>query len=369
MREIRFLIALWRANLLAAMEYRAAFLTQIFGMMLNNGVYFLFWILFFERFKEIRGWEIDDMFLLFAVVATSFGIGVYFFGNVTFLADIIAEGRLDYYLSQPRPVLLHSLASRSISSGMGDILYGLMSFLFAGQITLDGIGRFGLGVLFGTMVFVSFQVLVQSLAFWMGSASQLARQARNAFVSFALYPISLFDGSAKLILFTLIPAALIGSVPTELIEAFPGPGWGCWPVYPHFFWFSQSLFFTEGCGIMRVEVPYRFRVDHAHPALYHFNWTQCRTSRGLRFGDDRGPVFSGLPKPGSGCVFWEHSECNCEFAPDNRRNWFLFGSLNKSRNWWFVCCSAPKRSLADTGSSRDWWRRLGRNGQHPWWIV
>ena len=31
-RELTFLLAVWKANLLAAMEYRAAFLTQVVGL-------------------------------------------------------------------------------------------------------------------------------------------------------------------------------------------------------------------------------------------------------------------------------------------------------------------------------------------------
>jgi ABC-type uncharacterized transport system permease subunit len=38
-RELSFLLALWKANLIAAMEYRAAFLTQVVGMILNDGFY------------------------------------------------------------------------------------------------------------------------------------------------------------------------------------------------------------------------------------------------------------------------------------------------------------------------------------------
>ena len=104
-RELTFLLALWKANLLAAMEYRAAFLSQVIGMILNNGIYFIFWVIFFDRFQEVRGWSLDEMFLLFGIVASGFGLGVYLFGNVTLLADVIASGRLDYYLSLPRPAL------------------------------------------------------------------------------------------------------------------------------------------------------------------------------------------------------------------------------------------------------------------------
>ena len=222
-REIKFLLALWKANLLSAMEYRVSFILQVLGMILNNGAYFVFWVIFFERFESVRGWGLTDMFVLFGIVAASFGLGMFFFGNIHYLADMIAEGRMDYFLSLPRPVLLHSLASRSTPSGMGDFLYGILSFIVAGQFSADAVLRFGLGVVLGTIVFVAFMTLVQSLAFWIGNASMIAMQVSNALVTFALYPLTLFDGTAKLILFTILPAAFIGSIPAEFVRSF---SWG-----------------------------------------------------------------------------------------------------------------------------------------------
>lgn len=219
-RELTFLVALWRANLQSAMEYRVSFLTQVLGMMLNNALYFLFWVLFFARFKEVRGWGVDDMVLLFGIVATCFGLGTYLFGNVLNLAEVIAEGRLDYYLSLPRPVLLHALASRSHVSGLGDVCYGLLTFLIFGQVSPDSLARFALAVACGAAVFVAFLVSVHSLAFWIGGASQLGHQALSALVTFATYPLSLFDGAARLVLLTLVPAALIGTLPARLVRGF-----------------------------------------------------------------------------------------------------------------------------------------------------
>lgn len=219
-REITFLLALWKANLLAAMEYRVAFLSQVVGMMLNNAAYFVFWIIFFDRFKQVRGWGLEEMFFLFGVVAASFGLAGFLFGNALDLANVIAQGRLDYYLSLPRPVLLHVLASRSVSSGLGDFSYGVLSFIVARQFAPDAIFRFVLAILFATVIFLSFLTLVQSLAFWVGNASLLGQQALNAMVTFSIYPITLFEGSSRFILFTIIPAALVGAVPAEFIRAF-----------------------------------------------------------------------------------------------------------------------------------------------------
>ncbi len=219
-REFTFLLALWKANLLSAMEYRVAFLTQVIGMMLNNGVYFLIWVIFFDRFENIRGWGLNEMMLLFGVVACGFGLGVFLFGNTTALAGIIAKGQLDYYLSLPRPVLIHVISSSSVTSGLGDFTYGILSFLAARQFTAPAVLRFACGVVVSTIVFVSFLVFVQSLAFWLGNAELLGQQAVNAVITFSLYPINLFDGTAKLLLFTVIPAAFVGAVPAELIVTF-----------------------------------------------------------------------------------------------------------------------------------------------------
>ncbi len=219
-RELPFLLALWKANLLSAMEYRGAFLSQIFFMMLNNGVYFLFWVIFFDRFQQVNGWGLSDMFLLFGVSAGAYGLAVFLFGNAMFLGDMIAKGRLDYYLSLPRPVLLHVVASRSITSGLGDFIYGILSYLVSGQFGWDGLARFFFGLVFATAVFVAFMILVQSLAFWLGNSTALAQLAVNAMVTFALYPISLFDNTAKFLLFTIVPAALMGAVPAAFVRSF-----------------------------------------------------------------------------------------------------------------------------------------------------
>jgi ABC-2 type transport system permease protein len=219
-KEIRFLYALWKVNLASAMEYRAAFISQTIGMILNDGAYFLFWIIFFDRFKDIRGWQLTDMFLLFGVSAGAFGLAGMLFGNAFNLGDVIVNGRLDYYLSLPRPTLLHVLASRVVPSGFGDFLYGFVSYFASGQFSLAGLGRFTLGMILATIVFISFLVIVQSLAFWLGSGGSLTGIAINAMVTFAIYPITLFNKTAKLILFLIVPAAFMGAVPAGFVRGF-----------------------------------------------------------------------------------------------------------------------------------------------------
>lgn len=220
MRELKFLLAVWQANLQSVMEYRASFLTQIFAMMFNNFIYFVIWMIFFDRFKEVRGWGINDMYITYGVIASAFGLVSVFFGNSFMLGDIINNGRLDYYLSLPRPVLLHAVSSRMISSGLGDLTYGFISYAASGQFTPNGFLRFILAILLAAVVFASFLILVNSLAFWAGIVSSFSNLMVNAIITFGIYPITLFDNYAKLILFTVVPAALMGAIPAEFIRAF-----------------------------------------------------------------------------------------------------------------------------------------------------
>lgn len=220
LKELKFLLAVWKTNLLSVMEYRAAFLTQVIGMMANNFIYFAIWIIFFDRFKDVRGWGINDMYVTFGVLASSFGLVSLLFGNAFNLSDIIAKGRLDYYLSMPRPVLLHTVASRMVASGIGDFSYGFVSYALSGQFTWDGLLRFVLATFLAAVVFAAFLILVQSLAFWLGMMSNFSALALNAMLTFGIYPITLFDNYARLILFTIIPAALMGALPAEFIKKF-----------------------------------------------------------------------------------------------------------------------------------------------------
>jgi len=84
--------------------------------------------------------------------------------------------------------------------------------------------RFILGVVLVAAVFLGFVVLVQSLAFWIGHAGLVRAQAGNARISFALDPLDLFDGTARQVLFTLLPAAFMGAVPAEFVRSFTWKG-------------------------------------------------------------------------------------------------------------------------------------------------
>ena len=221
--EFTFLRALTAVNLASAMEYRASFITQIIFMFINNGIYFIFWLILFNQFGSVRGYDIGDVYLLFAVVAFSFGIGNMFVGNIgANLAYLIALGRIDYYLVLPRNLLIHIIFSRMQVSAIGDVSFGLHAFLFAARLQLlDWLFFFAVSIP-AALIYIGFATISGSLAFYMGSAQYASQQMANAMLTFTLYPHTLFSGATRFVLYTVIPAFFIGAVPVEIIKGREG---------------------------------------------------------------------------------------------------------------------------------------------------
>lgn len=221
--ELRFLRALAGVNLASAMEYRASFISQIVGMLINNGIYFVFWVIFFEQFGTVRGYNTGEIFLLFAIVTLGYGLAFMFGGNTAQrMAGLIAQGRLDYYLVFPRNLLLHVVFSRMIVSTIGDVTFGLIAYLFTGRFHPLEIALFLLTALVVALIFVAYGVITGSLAFYMGNAQHASQQISNAMLTFSLYPNSLFAGASRVLLYTLLPAAFVGAVPVEIVKGRDG---------------------------------------------------------------------------------------------------------------------------------------------------
>lgn len=217
-KEIKFVLQLIKLNVASAMEYRASFLMQAVGMFINNGIYFVFWVLFFDQFGELRGYGMDQIFLLFSIITLGFGMALTFAGNANRIAEFVAQGRLDYYLTLPRPVLPHLLFSWMNPFTFGDLSFGVISYLFTGRFDPISILLTFVSAVLAAVIFVSVFGIFGSLAFYIGNAKEITFFLGNAMISFSLYPIGLFQGAVRLILYTLIPAAFVGAVPVEIVE-------------------------------------------------------------------------------------------------------------------------------------------------------
>lgn len=219
-RYLGFVFEYVKANISMEMEYRVSFFARVFGMIVNDLMWMSFWILYFERFPVVKGWERADVLTLWCVCEIGFGLAYVLFGNAMNLAGVIVRGDLDFYLVYPKDVLLHAVVSRTNVSAVGDLLLGPVAFVLLVKPTLPQVGLFFLSGVLVAALFLGFTVLCHSIAFFIGNAESLAEQANNSLIHFASYPSGIFEGATKAVLFTLIPAGFINTVPVRLIRGF-----------------------------------------------------------------------------------------------------------------------------------------------------
>lgn len=214
----RFVGAYVNANLQGALEYRASFASQVFSMLVNDALWVTFWLAYFDKFKVVAGWGRSEIVMLWAVVASGFGLGMSICGNAMQLSSMISRGEMDFYLALPKPVLPHALISRMNLTAPGDILFGLLVFGVVVHPSPVQWALFGLFTVTTALILVAAQVLAHSLAFWLGNAEGIAQLFENALIMFSTYPTGIFDGWVKVLLFTVVPAGFIGFVPVQLLR-------------------------------------------------------------------------------------------------------------------------------------------------------
>src|SRR5205814_4692765 len=76
------------------------------------------------------------------------------------------------------------------------------------------------GSITATTVFVSFVVILGSITMVAGGRGEQADLGFQALLILASYPLDVFGGITKLVLFSVIPAAFVTGVPVHLVDRF-----------------------------------------------------------------------------------------------------------------------------------------------------
>ncbi len=209
----------WAGSIAEGWSNRRGFWVQVGAMIANDIVWVLFWMFFFRRFVSIRGWEFADLIVLQAVLTTSAGFVLGLLANSRLIGHAIAEGELDAALGLPIPTLPYLLVRRIDVTFVGDIFFGIGLFFIMADPTPIRLAIFVAAAVASAAVIAGFLVLVGSTAFYLGR-SELGDLGFHALLLFASYPIDLFGGRARLLLYAVIPAGFVSGVPVRLLSDF-----------------------------------------------------------------------------------------------------------------------------------------------------
>ena len=217
-KTFRFFLALLRMSIRASISLRGAFLLESFLMIANNFIFLLMWWIFFRQFEEVSGWTLSDMIALNAIGMGGYGLMQICFGGAKQISRIILNGELDLFMTQPKDLLIHLIGSKSVSKGWGLVLTTVI-LVILGKLT-SSLALILIGVICSCLVFASIGIIAHSLVFWFGSIETVSKNYCDSLFLFALYPTHIYSGVLQLIMFTLIPAGIIGYMPVELLRNF-----------------------------------------------------------------------------------------------------------------------------------------------------
>lgn len=217
--QLRVTIKTIKYGLMREMINKTSFILNIVFMILNNASFIIQWIVIYSLKEDVGGYTFNQVLLLWAIAASTYGISHFIFKNSSSLSDVITNGKLDSFLVQPKNVLISVITTDVEVSSLGDIIYGYIVLIVSG-LTLTKFLLFTLFSLTGAIIITDIAVLLGSLSFWFGKSDMIADTGNSLMTNFATYPDGIFKGLARILLLTVIPIGLTSYFPVWIMTEF-----------------------------------------------------------------------------------------------------------------------------------------------------
>lgn len=209
-----------KVNIQAALEYRFNFIIQIALGMFVDLLYFMLWMVFFDKFNSVSGWTLQDTALVLSIAWFGWALTDIITGGISQLAERITQGQLDYYMLMPHNILWHMSVNYTEISSFGTIPASFVMFYYAGPITIARcIAFFMLSIVSG-MIFYNFLVITQSIGFYIRNFDPVAHELMVAMSNLIFYPYQTFSNTLKFVSMFIIPSFFMAVLPAQIMQSF-----------------------------------------------------------------------------------------------------------------------------------------------------
>lgn len=217
--QCRVILLSVKYNIMREMTNRVSFLMNVGFMILNNATFIIQWLLLFTLKKDIGGYDLKDVMVLWGLAATTYGLAHIFFQRAFFLPYLIINGKLDSFLVQPKNVLLSIISSGTNTSAIGDMIYGYL-VLCIFNFSPSNLVLFTYFSILGALILAAFAVITGSICFWVVRGDMFAENLNNIMINFSTYPDGIFKGVVRLLLYTVVPVGFAIYLPLSIILRF-----------------------------------------------------------------------------------------------------------------------------------------------------
>ena len=218
MNAIRLYFRYLSISVRSQLQYRASVIMQSIGIFMITTVEFLGILALFDRFGQIRGWQLHEIALFYGMISIAWALCDAMGRGFEVMGQIVKAGDFDRVLLRPRSTVLQVLGYELTLRRVGRLAQGSAVLAYA-IVALDvdwNAARVLLLVLAiaGTIcVFMGLLVLQATSSFW----TIEAMEAWNAFtyggVTMAQYPLSIYRGWFRRLFMFAIPIGSASYLP------------------------------------------------------------------------------------------------------------------------------------------------------------
>lgn len=246
----------------AQMQYRSAFLADVFTTAVLNGASFFSLALVLQRFDGIKGWSLWEVALLFGTVDSAFGMMDMIFSGFdpdTF-GQRVRMGDFDRMLLRPVPVELQVFSAEFLLRRLGRILEGGAILLLAmANLPVEWnawrVGLIALAYVSQVAFFGGLFMIGAAITFWTVESIEAINVLTYGGQELNSFPYEIYNRYLVYIFTYLIPGIFINYYPVLTVLGKPDP-FGM----P---WFAPYLAPVVGLGMLALgNAFWRFGLRH-----------------------------------------------------------------------------------------------------------
>jgi len=208
----------FKNNIKSQIEYKASFIMNSISQFFVFFTYYFIIIALFDRFNNIKGYNVFEVLLCFSIIHFGFAVTETFFRGIDKFEDLIIDGSLDRFLVRPQGILFQVMCSKIDFIKVFRILQSLIVMAIA-LIKLDIVWNISkvitliLMMIASVLIFFGLFVLTASYCFITIQGLEVRNLFTDGGKNLAQYPISIYRKGVVFFFTFIIPYGFINYYP------------------------------------------------------------------------------------------------------------------------------------------------------------
>ena len=213
----------------AQLQYKANLSLDIISYLGVTGLEFVALLLYFVPFRTLLGWHVGEVAMLAAVMSLSFGLSELIGAGIDNFSFLINRGEFDRVLLRPVSAFVQVIGSDFRLRRLGRITQGMLAFALALHFlpalhwTFFKLLVLGIGIISGTIIFLSIVLLGATLCFWTVETTEITNILTYGSREMLSYPLTIYHQVLQRFFLFIVPVAFASYVPVCYVLERPLP--------------------------------------------------------------------------------------------------------------------------------------------------